>query len=259
MSMSVGPTLADAKEALHEMAHTKGGVVEVISSRYGTTVDGQSITSAQAQSNSVSKSSSEHKTTVSNFGESIPLKKDTITFSASALAALSQEQIALALLQDNKSKSTLVKPTSDTNSVSKALDNMTKYAVDNPALPTELSSGSSDDTVAQADPMGTLKAYAAESPANRFYAQVTDPTAIVNSLTSSNPEQAESFLQAYNNKTLSFHTASDFGGLNYKEAYDYTDVGSGTGASSPGEVNKSLGPNVIHSYDGITSAISITW
>lgn len=259
MSMSIGPTLADAKNALHEMAHNKGGIVDVVTNQYGTTVDGQSITSSQTQSNSVSKLGPEYKTTMSSFTGNTPAKKDTITFSASALAALSQQQIALALLQDNKSKSISVKPVSDTSSVSKAISDMSKYAVENSSASSELSSGASNDTVTQADRMETLRAYAAESPADRFYAQTTDPSAIVNSLASSNPQQAASFLQAYNNKTLSFHIASDFGVSNYQEEFNYTDMGSGTGNFKSGDSSKSIGPNVIHSYDGITDATIITW
>lgn len=249
MSMSIGPTLTDAKYALQAIAHAEAGIVRVVTTNAGTTVNGQAISDLHVPGRIASVSSSPLAGAAPSGGSP---GKDRVVFSANAMATLSRDQIALAVIQGRKADAGSSKPvgSSAAGTVSTAVQ--TSKA---------LSSGTTATAATSDDPATVLAAYAAESPTDRFYSQNPDPAELF-SLFAGNPQQQASFVAAYSSRTLNIQAGSDLAAPGYTAATNYTDNGESS-AGGPGGLDframMAVGKNVVTSSDGVTGVTVISW
>ncbi len=258
MSMSVGPTAAQAQIALQAIAQSVGSNVTVATTKNGTTVNGQSIShltvSATIKTDSPLGNASGSNGAVSN--------KDTVTFSPKAMAFLSGEQIALGVIQDSVARSKGTKTTQDSSSASVSTTTSAQSGSLSPSVSASAAAadGGSQSAADSTDAATVLAAYAAESTADRFYAANPDPAAAAQ-LFAGDPEKQASFITAYNNKTLNIQNITDFMASDTVGITNYTDRGSSDGGGSGTAVNLSslLTKNVMTFSDGVMGGAVITW
>lgn len=234
-----GPTLTQVEITLQDLAYNTGSTLKVTQIASGTTVNGKPISQSVPASG---------------------ITKDTVSFSPAATSVLSNQQVALNVIQYSRNRSGhAVAPDEAQNSVASTPQQAAASSVPTP------STGSSDNPlgkpfVAQ-DPAALISAYMAESPTERFYNSSQDPGSISSEFFSS-PEQQASYIAAYNSGGLNIRSISDFTTGDVESTTNFVTGGMSSGPSwGSGHVDLSSikDDNVFTFDDPVAGGIVISW
>ena len=236
-----GPNLTQAEVAMEMVAQRTNGDLKVSRDSTGTTVNGKAP---------------------SNFFSEAKISKDTVSFSPAATAAISNQQVALDIIQysQNKSKSDV-----KSNKTEENVSTVTLQAVLQNTSSTEQSSDGSmtpigESIIGSEDPTSVIAAYAQESPTERFYNSNQDPSSIPSEFFSSSEKQA-SYIAAYNSGTLNIQDISHFMKSDSESTTNFSAGGMSSSASGSNQLDLSSikDDNIFTFSDPIAGSIVISW
>ena len=234
-----GPTLLQVEITLQDVAYNTGNTLRVTQAASGTTVNGKPI---------------------SQLIPATRVTEDTVAFSPAATSVLSNQQVALNVIQYSENRTGhAAAPAKAPNSVAP-----TSQQAAVPSAPSQDAQGSADTLgepfVAQ-DPAALIGAYMAESPTERFYSSSADPGSISDQFFSS-PEQQASYIAAYNSGGLTIRSISDFTTGDVESTTSFVAGGMSSGPSSgSGHVDLSSikDDNILTFDDPVAGGIVVSW
>ncbi len=238
---SSGPSLTQAEVAMEMVAQRANGDLKVSVNSSGTSVNG----------NQVSKTFSDNKIT-----------KDTVSFSPAATAAISNQQVALNIIQDSQSKP---KGGAVSDKVQADSGIVMQQLAAQVVSPTEQDADSSqsplgESVIGSEDPASVIAAYTAESPAERFYNSNEDPSSIPSEFFSSSEKQA-SYIAAFNSGSLHIQDIGSFLKSDVSSTTTFSSGGMSAKASGTNQLDLSSikEDNVMTFDDPIAGSMVISW
>lgn len=236
-----GPNLTQAEVAMEMVAQRANGDLKVSRDSTGTTVNGKPL---------------------SDFVSEAKISKDIVSFSPAATAAISNQQVALDIIQysQNKSKSDVKSNKTEENvgtvTLQAALQNtsLTGQSPDSSMTPI------GESIIGSEDPTSVIAAYAQESPTERFYNSSQDPSSISSEFFS-NSEQQASYIAAYNSGTLNIQDTSQFMKSDSESTTKFNAGGMSSSASGSNQLDLSSikDDNIFTFSDPIAGSIVISW
>ena len=232
-----GVNLTQVEIALEGVAYGKNSLVTVSNSSSGTTINGSSI---------------------SQFSVSNKITQDTISFSPAAVIAVSNQQIALNVLQNSEGKSNKdVSLEAGKNTVNVAIDQMNVAPI-LPSISNDSTTNSEEGSTALGDPSTLLANYSLESPEERFYNSSEDASAIPKEFFSS-PEQQASYIAAYNSGSLNIQSATSFENSEFSSTTSFSSNGMSSSDSGLLDLSSIKDKNIFTFNDPIAGSIVISW